>query len=289
MSTLSGMTGFARVSGTHGATQWTWEARSVNGKGLDVRLRIPSDMSAIDGPVRKLFGARFKRGNIQISLNIQQGGSETKYSINEAWFEELAAFAKTRRRYPKTGHLFQVPGVVSETTASLSDEERAALETALVESAAELVAKLKTHRDEEGRALAPILSEALEHIESLTAKAGKLAALQPASIKDRLQSKLIELLPDNVPEERLAQEAAMLALKADVREEFDRLKAHCEQARTLLTGGSPVGRKLDFLCQEFNRETNTLCSKSSDIDLTQIGLDLKSVVEQFREQAANVE
>jgi len=282
---LSGMTGFARAAGEHDGTSWSWEARSVNGKSLDVRLRLPSDLSALDGAIRKRISQDFSRGNMQISLTLQRGDGGKAYRINEALLDKL----ERKTSMADISVLLTVPGVVEEVPNNLSDEDKKSLENSLLESFDELCSKLKSARDNEGAALTPILIDNVSEIETHVKTASGLAALLPETLKQNFQEKLTALLGENLPEERLAQEAALLAMKADVREELDRLRAHCVQARALIAQGSPVGRKLDFLSQEFNRETNTLCSKSADIELTQTGLALKSVIEQFREQAANVE
>jgi len=281
---LSGMTGFARVAGSYEAISWSWEIRSVNGKSLDVRLRLPSDLSDLDGPIRKRIARDFSRGNMQISLNLQRGDGSKAYRINESLLDRLE-----RKGADDISVLMTVPGVVEEVPNNLSEDDQKALHIKLLSSFDDLCSKLKSARDDEGKALRPILLDNVTEIETHVKTANGLAALLPQTIKQNLEDKLTALLGDNLSEERLAQEAALLAVKAGVREELDRLRAHCVQARELIAQGSPIGRKLDFLSQEFNRETNTLCSKSADIDLTQTGLALKSVIEQFREQAANVE
>ena len=284
MTSLSGMTGFARVSGSHEEISWSWEVRSVNGKSLDVRLRLPSDLSALDGPIRKRISQNFSRGNMQVSLNLQNGDGGKAYRINEALLDKLE-----KKGANDLSVLMTVPGIVEEVPNNLSDEDKKSLHISLLSSFDKLCAELKSARDDEGKALTPILLDNVTEIESHVATASGLAAVLPETLKQNLQDKFQALLGENLPEDRLAQEAAVLAMKADVREELDRLRAHCVQARALMAQGSPIGRKLDFLSQEFNRETNTLCSKSADIELTQTGLALKSVIEQFREQAANVE
>ena len=284
MAALSGMTGFARVSGTHEEISWSWEVRSVNGKSLDVRLRLPSDLSELDGPIRKRAAQDFSRGNMQISLNLQRGDGGKAYRINDTLLDKLE-----KKGAKDLSVLMTVPGIVEEVPNNLSDADKKALHISLLSSFGDLCVQLKSARDDEGKALTPILLDNVAEIESHVATASNLAALLPATLKQSLQDKFEALLGENLPEDRLAQEAAVLAMKADVREELDRLRAHCVQARELMAQGSPIGRKLDFLSQEFNRETNTLCSKSADIELTQTGLALKSVIEQFREQAANVE
>lgn len=289
MSSLSGMTGFARVSGEAVGATWTWEARSVNGKTLDVRMRFPPEFSRLDAPVRKIFAGTFKRGNIQLSLTLQSSAGEASHTINEVLLTQLADMADARGEAIRFDQLLLVPGVVTPQTQGRSEGDQKQLEAKVLASAETLAKRLKSARDAEGTALAPLLSGDVDKIEALTAEAKAAAAVQTNALKEALAAKFSELLSQDLGEERLAQEAAVLAVKADVREELDRLEAHCEQARTHLAAGSPIGRKLDFLCQEFNRETNTLCSKSADIDLTRTGLELKSVIEQFREQVANVE
>jgi len=238
----------------------------------------------LDGPVRKRVSQNFSRGNMQISLNLQRGNDGKVYRINEALLDKLE-----KKGAKDLSILMTVPGIVEEVPSNLSEQDKKSLYINLLKSFDDLCTKLKSARDDEGKALRPILLDNVTEIETHVKTANGLAALLPQTIKQNLEDKLTALLGDNLSEERLAQEAALLAVKADVREELDRLRAHCVQARELIAQGSPIGRKLDFLSQEFNRETNTLCSKSADIDLTQTGLALKSVIEQFREQAANVE
>ena len=281
---LTGMTGFARAASSYEEISWSWEVRSVNGKSLDIRLRLPNDFSDLDGPIRKLMASHFSRGNMQISLTLQRGDGGKTYRINEALLEKLE-----RKGAKDISVLMTVPGIVEEVPNILTDADKKPLNINLLASFDDLISKLKLARDTEGKALTPILLDNVEEIEGHVNAASNLAALLPETIKQNFQDKLTLLLNENLPEERLAQEAAILAMKADVREELDRLRAHCVQARALIAQGSPIGRKLEFLSQEFNRETNTLCAKSADIELTQMGLALKSVIEQFREQAANVE
>lgn len=283
-NSLSGMTGFARAAGAYEAISWSWEARSVNGKSLDIRLRLPSDLSALDAPIRKRAAQDFSRGNVQISLTLQRGDGGKAYRINEALLDKLE-----KKGAKDLSVLLTVPGVVEDVPNNLSDTDQKALHIKLLNSFYDLCIKLKSARDVEGAALEPILLDNVAEIERHVETASGLAAVLPAALKQNLEDKLTELLGENLPHERLVQEAALLAIKADVREELDRLRAHCVQARALISKGSPIGRKLGFLAQEFNRETNTICSKSADIELTQTGLALKSVIEQFREQAANVE
>lgn len=289
MSLLSGMTGFARAQGQAADMAWAWEARSVNGKGLDVRMKLPPSLTGLDTAIRKQFSTHFKRGNIQLSLVLETQETRSDYAIDEALLDSLAATAEIRGEPVRLDQMLLVPGVVMPRGTARPGEAQEALEQGVLASVDAIALKLKTARDAEGTALEPLLLAAVTRIEELLNGADIRAADQAMALKETLQSKLSDLLAQDIPEERLSQEAALLALKADVREELDRLQAHCAQARELVAKGSPVGRKLEFLSQEFNRETNTLCAKSADIELTRIGLELKSMTEQFREQAANVE
>lgn len=289
MGTLSGMTGFARTSGAQHGFVWQWEVRSVNGRNLDIRVKLPSDLTALDAAVRKAFTALFVRGNLQISLTLNRDDDSSSVQINEALFDRLSSFVWAKGGNSDIAPLMLVEGVVTAGNKVLDEATETALHRALLESARDLASVLKTARDSEGAALAPLFSDGIKQMEILTQEATQAATAQVPSLAARLQSQISTLDIGDIGAERMAQEVALLAAKADVTEELDRLRAHCEQARELLAQGSPVGRKLDFLCQEFNREINTLCAKSADIALTRIGIEMKSVVEQLREQAANVE
>ena len=291
MAALSGMTGFARVDGTHGDWRWAWEVRSVNGKGLEVRFRLPSGLERLEIKARDLAKARFTRGNLQASLNLKREGARGAFKIDQDRMDALLAASipyieAGRASRPSFDGLLAMPGVLIADEAEGPDAE---LDQALLDGLEQVFAALADAREGEGRALQPVLEDQIATIADLTAQAGSHAATRIESLRDRIAAKLAELLDSDLSEDRLAQEVAMMAVKMDVREEIDRLNAHIGSARDLLSGGSPVGRKLDFLCQEFNREANTLCSKSSDSSLTQIGLDLKNTIDQFREQVQNVE
>ncbi|MEE2567186.1 YicC/YloC family endoribonuclease [Hyphobacterium marinum] len=291
---LSGMTGFARAEGALGAWHWVWEGRSVNGRGLEARFRLPPGHEALEPALRDAAKSVFSRGNIQFSLTLKRDENAQSVQIDT---DKLAAIVEAGRPLVEAGTvapptldgLLAIKGVLKSDDDDLREDERTALHTAMGTSFSTAADTLVAARREEGAALAAILADILAEIETLTAKAASSAATRPEAIRDRLKARLDELLGGEFPEERLAQEIAMLASKADVREEIDRLKAHIASARDLLAAGSPVGRKLDFLSQEFNREANTLCSKSGDSELTTIGLALKAAVEQFREQVQNVE
>jgi len=290
------MTGFAESSGCHEGLRWRWEAKSVNGKGLDLRLRTPPGFDALEQPARMLATERFRRGNFQISLNVESQGNVRGLNVDPV---ALAAAVKLAREVAaETGlaparidGLLALKGViVPDELAVLDNVARGHRDAEILKSLALAFELLGKARAGEGAKLAALIRGQIDDVAKLTAEAGKLAAAQPLALKERLSAQLAELL-GAVPlsEDRLAQEVALLATRADVREELDRLNAHVEEARRLLASGEAVGRKLDFLAQEFNREANTLCSKSQDIALTRTGLALKAVIDQLREQAQNVE
>jgi len=288
------MTGFARVEGAHGAWSWAVEARSVNGRNLETRFRGPPGFDSLDRVARDGAQARFQRG--QLTVNVQgkraEAVGQTQVSV-----ETLERYLKAGGPYVATGMvtkpsldgLLALRGVIEVREEDDDAETRAAVEAAMVASIAQALDALKLARLDEGIALTPVLNGQVDTIERLTTEAGAEAAGQPAVLKDRFARRMTELLGEAAPEERIVQEAAAMAVKADVREELDRLAGHVGAARTLLTGEAAAGRRLDFLSQEFMREANTLCSKSALSSLTTIGLELKATIEQFREQVQNVE
>lgn len=292
------MTGFARAQGQFGAVSWTWELKSVNARGLDVRCRLPAGHEALDGPAREAATSKgLKRGNVSVALTVTRGSEAPAVRVNEQLLLELARRMHTlQHRFPdfappRLDSLFAVKGVVEVVEEEEDDEARDARFSAMLTSLGHAVAGLAEMRLVEGARLAQVLTGHLDEIARLTAAAEGTPSLRPEAARERLQTLVATLLgaSPQLSEERLAQEAALLVGKADVREELDRLKAHAGAARDLLAAGGPVGRKLDFLCQELNREANTLCSKSADVELTRLGLDLKAVIEQFREQVQNIE
>ena len=290
------MTGFAESAGAHDGIRWRWEAKSVNGRGLDLRLRTPPGFDGLEQPARMLAAERFKRGSFQISLSV-----ETQDTVRGLKVDPIAlasAVRLAREVAAETGlaparidGLLALKGVIVQEETVLPDPvQRAGRDAAILKSLADTFDALNKARAGEGAKLATLMGAQVNEIATLTADAARLGAAQLPALRDRLAAQIQELLAGGgVPEERLAQEVALLALKADIREELDRLAAHVEEARALMASGDAVGRKLDFLSQEFNREANTLCSKSADIALTRIGLSLKAVIDQFREQAQNVE
>jgi uncharacterized protein (TIGR00255 family) len=294
MSVVS-MTGFGRAEGVEGALRWIWEARCVNGRGLDVRTRLPAGFEALEAPVRDAAQKRLRRGSLQVSLNIRKDERAAAGAINLALVDQLIAagapyVAAGKAAAPRWDGLLLARGVMGAESEDETPESRAALEKALIAGLEPALAALARTREQEGEKTKAVLAAALTRIEALTAQARDLAAAQPDAMLERIKSRLAGLTPDiQLDPQRLAQEAALVAVRADVREELDRLTAHAEEARALINGAESAGRRLDFLSQEFNREANTLCSKSNDLALTRLGLDLKTTIDQMREQAANVE
>jgi uncharacterized protein (TIGR00255 family) len=293
--TISGMTGFARAEGEHDGQRWIWELKSVNGRGLDLKLRLPQGFDALEPAARAAAGAKFKRGSLQATLTLARAASAAAaQKIDLELVEQLLAAREAfgdRTAKPRWDGLLAARGVLTGDDASeLSEAERTALEAALIAGFNGALDALTMARNAEGRMLAAALGEGANRLDALIAAARACAAAGPAAALERIRQRLQALAPElKLDPARVAQEAAMVAAKADVQEELERLAAHAVELRTLLTKPEPAGRRLDFLSQELTREANTLCSKSADLELTRIGLDLKAVVDQIKEQAANVE
>ena len=292
------MTGFTRVTGQHEAIGWIWEIRSVNGKGLDLRVRLPNGYESLEAVVRDVAGKALKRGSVSVSLSVNRASAEAAYRVNRDLLERMLALSvemKDDKRLsnepPRLDSLLTVRGVVEASDGEDDPKEAEARQKSMAASLHEALEALIGVRQAEGMRLEAILRDRLDELDELCNEAEGAASLRTAAIRERLAQQVQDLLDMSpaLSEERLAQEAAVLAVKADIREELDRLKSHIEAARGLLDEEAAVGRKIDFLCQEFNREANTLCSKSGDIDLTRIGLAMKAAIDQFREQALNVE
>ncbi|MBB3930880.1 uncharacterized protein (TIGR00255 family) [Kaistia hirudinis] len=294
--TLMSMTGFARAAGAGFGYRWAWELRSVNGKGLDVRLRLPPGQDHLDQPARERIGGRLHRGSLQASLSLQREASATKLKVNE---ELLASLLELMRRVgaeiaaapPTLDGILAIRGVVETVDAEDDPEAVAAVSARILDDLDIALAELVVARAREGAQLGAILGARLDEVDRLRAAAETAPARTPEAIRVRLAEQVANLLGASpaLDPDRLYQEAALLATRADIREELDRLEAHVGAARALLAEGGAVGRKLDFLAQEFNRETNTLCSKANDRSLTAIGLELKAAVDQLREQVQNLE
>ncbi len=290
---ISSMTGFARVEGHSGDVSWAWEARSVNGRSLDVRVRAPSFVDQAERKTREALVKYFKRGTIQVALSVEQIESVSRPTIN---FDVLSGLISDLSKVElpekapiepaRLDGLLQIRGVLQTGN---SDNET--IRTAPLTDIPALLDSLAKARVEEGIRLAAVLDEILTTILELVHQAKSLALQQPERMANRYKEAIINLIGEtaNIPEERIIQEAATLAIKVDVTEELDRLTAHVAQAREMISSGGAIGRRLDFLCQEFNREANTLGSKSADLSLTRLAMDLKTAIDAFREQAQNVE
>jgi uncharacterized protein (TIGR00255 family) len=293
---LSSMTGFARGQGAAGSYAWAWELKSVNSKGLDLKLRLPPGWEAIEPGVRARASEVLSRGSVFANLTVSREGTAPVARINEpALNAVLAALkgleGKVAGAPPSLDGILALKGVMEVSEAEESEDERSAAEAAVVAGFGEALKGLAEMRRTEGQALGKILSARLSEIGALATRAEATPGRKPEAIRARLAEQVATLLDasQRFDADRLHQEAIMLATKIDIREELDRLAAHVAQAKKLIADGGPIGRKLDFLSQELNRESNTLCSKANDLELTNIGLELKAVVEQFREQVQNLE
>lgn len=295
--TLQSMTGFARSVAEHDGTSIAWEVKSVNGKSVEVRLRLPTGFDRLEQIVRQAVQKRFSRGNFQATLTIgRAAGSQAQPVVNEAFLKDVAGLAKRlQEQFGVAGAsadgLLALRGVLDVPETFETEEQRAALDAAVLRVFETALTGLETARRAEGEALRTLLLGHVDVIETLTLRAEADPSRETAAIRQKLAEQ-VRLLMDasaNLDEDRLHMEAAFLATKADIREEIDRLKTHIASGRTLLSAGGAIGRKLDFLAQEFNRESNTLCSKSNASAITAIGLELKAVVDQFREQVQNLE
>ncbi len=296
------MTGFARMGGNIALNNnqnpnWVWEIKSVNGKGLDIKHRIPQGFEDVLAPCKEALSANFSRGSFFISLELSNDGGESKYKINQDLLKQLSDIAVSwHKNYPEDftapsiSELLSVNGVIEKNEANFSEDDAEKLNTAIISSFNDAISEMKKSRLAEGDKMKQVLLGLIDKMADLRERAEKCSALMPQKIKERVSEAVSKLLDDNnLPEERIAQEVVLYSVRFDVREELDRLKAHVESAREMLKKGGSIGRKLDFLCQEFNREANTTCSKSNDIELTQIALELKSTIDQFREQTQNIE
>jgi uncharacterized protein (TIGR00255 family) len=292
---LSSMTGFARGDGVSGPYGWGWELKSLNAKGLELRLRVPPGWDGVEVPVRAHAKA-LARGTVYANLSVRREGVPPTVRINEQALEAVLATMRSvaQRVDAERASIDGILGIRGVMEVSEQDEDpdqHAAAETAIVAGFEATLETLLGMRRNEGAALERVLAQRLDEIAALTARAENAPGRQPEAIRTRLAEQIAVLMDSGgrFDPDRLHQEAILMASKADIREELDRLGAHVDQARQLLAEAGAVGRRLDFLSQEFNREVNTLCAKSNDVELTNIGLELKAVVEQFREQVQNLE
>lgn len=294
--TLKSMTGFARTDGVHGDTSWFWEARSVNGRSLDLRLRLPSGLERLEAGTRSLCQEKLARGNCTVSLAVKRETGMMEIRLNEAALAQALAVAERARgltdlKAARLDTLLAMRGVVETAEPEESEEEQAALGHALLAGLAAALDQLVRVRAAEGERLQRVIEKQLETIEELVKRATAAVARQPEMLAARLKEQIARLseASASLEPERLHQEALLLAAKADIQEELDRLRAHVAAANELIASCEPAGRKLEFLAQEFNREANTICSKASDIEISRTGLELKSVIDQLREQVQNIE
>ena len=293
---LRSMTGFARADGGDGDVTWTWEIRSVNGRGLDLRVRIPPGFEFIEVPVRAKVAEYLTRGNVQINLSMKVDTSRARLVINQDVLAQVAeAVAAVRDHFdatpPTVDGILSVRGVLESESIELDQERRAILGDAMLADLAAAAAELAAARVREGTATGHSLYARLDEMNDAVGRAEAAPGRTPEAVRARLAEQVAVLAQNQsgFDATRLHQEAVLLATRADIREELDRLSAHTVAARDLLDAGGPVGRKLDFLSQELNREVNTLCAKSNNLELTEIGLELKAFVDQFREQVQNLE
>jgi uncharacterized protein (TIGR00255 family) len=290
------MTGFARASGERQGLFWQWELKSVNGKALDVRVKLPPGFEALDLPVRAALASGFRRGNLQVSLNVSGAVGRESLRLNREVLDQLVAAGEALRERIggaplRADVLLSIKGVVEVAEAGADDAEIERRNAAMMTSFGEALTALAAARRAEGERLEAVVAAQIMRIAALAGAARASPARSPNAIRARLAEQVSRLLETGAPldPDRLHQEAVIAATRADIQEELDRLQAHVEAARDLLDSGDAVGRKFDFLAQEFNREANTLCSKAADRTLSAIGLDLKTVIDQLREQVQNIE
>ena len=294
--TLKSMTGFARSAGAQGAVRWHWELRSVNGRGLDVRLRVPPGFEALEPAIRERLGQRLARGSLSVSLSVQRDTPVSDIRLNEALLGKVLAVVDRIRaagdfERPRPDGLLGLRGVLEIVEQEESEAEVEARQTAMMASLDTAITGMIEARTAEGRRLEPVLQAHLATVDKLVDKVAASAARTPEAVRFRLKEQVAKLMDatHTLDEARLYQEAALIAQRADIEEELKRLKAHVCAARDHLASDAPVGRKLDFLAQEFNREANTLGAKSNDLDITRLSLELKAVIDQIREQVQNIE
>lgn len=293
---LSSMTGFARSHGASGPYAFEWELKSVNAKGLDVRLRLPSGWDELEAFAKKRAGEVLSRGTVYANFNIKRSDALSTVRINE---EVLAAVLKVAGSLagridavaPSIDGLLSIKGVIEVAEPESNEEEDKAATAAAAAAFDEALTNLVAMRRREGETLGQVLNQRMDEMEILAKRAEAAPGRKPDAVRARLAEQIAVLLEtsDRFDADRLTQEALLIAAKADIREELDRIASHIAQVREMISKGGPIGRRLDFLAQEFHREVNTTCSKSNDVELTNIGLEMKSVVEQFREQVQNLE
>lgn len=293
---LSSMTGFARSHGTSGPYSFEWELKSVNAKGFDFRVRLPQGWDDVEAAARKRSADKLSRGTVYANLLVKRASTESTIRVNEDVLAAvIAAASNVSGRIdavaPSVDGLLNIKGVIEVVEPETSEEETSAASAAIIAGFDTALASLVEMRKREGATLGDILLQRMDEIEALVKRAEAAPGRKPEAVRARLAEQIATLLQvsDRFDSDRLSQEAIMMAAKADIREELDRITSHIAQARDMIRKGGAIGRRLDFLAQEFNREVNTCCSKSNDLELTNTGLEMKNVVEQFREQVQNLE
>ena len=293
---LKSMTGFGRSAGVHGETSWHWEVRSVNGRGLELRFRMPSGLEGLEIKARSLAQEKLARGNCTLNLALRRETGQLAIRLNEAALSQALAAAEraqalTHKEAPNLDTLLAMRGVVEVVEGEESEEAHAKLEDALLKGLGAALDQLVAARKAEGARLASVMTNQLGQISDLVERVADASARQPQAIRQRLTEQVTRIMETGagLDPERLHQEALVLAAKADIQEELDRLRAHVAAANDILAQDPPAGRGLEFLAQEFNREANTLCSKASDVEISRAGLELKTVIDQLREQVQNIE
>jgi len=293
---LTSMTGFGRIDGHHGTCSWHWEMRTVNGRGLDVRLRLPQGFEELEIPVRETCKKKLSRGNCNITLAVAFDSGVASVRLNEDMFRQVGQVAEQAAKImnaplPGLDGLLSMRGVIEYNELEEGDDEREVRMAKMQSDFVKVIDGVSATRADEGERLSEAITALLAEIEECVNEVEQSPARTPEAIGNRLRKQLDRLLsePSQIDEQRVFQEAAILAAKADVEEEIARLKAHVFAAKDLLKASEPVGRKFDFLTQEFNREANTICSKSNDTSITQSGLALKAAIDRMREQVQNIE
>ena len=293
---LKSMTGFGRSAGVHGETSWHWEVRSVNGRGLELRFRMPSGFEGLEIKARSLAQEKLARGNCTLNLALRRETGQLAIRLNEGALSQALAAAEraqalTHKEAPNLDTLLAMRGVVEVVEGEESEEAHAKLEDALLKGLGGALDQLVAARKAEGARLASVMTNQLGQISDLVERVADASARQPQAIRQRLTEQVTRIMETGagLDPERLHQEALLLAAKADIQEELDRLRAHVAAANDILAQDPPAGRGLEFLAQEFNREANTLCSKASDVEISRAGLELKTVIDQLREQVQNIE
>lgn len=293
---LSSMTGFARSHGTSGPYAFEWELKSVNAKGFDFRMRLPPGWDDVELAARKRATELLSRGTVYANLTVKRSSAASTVRVNPDVLNAVVKIAtdlagKIDAVAPSIDGLMSIKGVIEVAEPEADEAEDQAARVAVSAAFEQALTSLVDMRKREGATLGAVLEQRMSEIETLAAKAEASPGRKPEAIRARLAEQIATLLAasDRFDSDRLTQEALMIATRADIREELDRIASHVSQARDLLGKGGPVGRRLDFLAQEFNREVNTCCSKSNDLELTNTGLELKNIVEQFREQVQNLE